>query len=306
MHETPEQEKARDERNRATAQNDEQERLKRRISIDEAALIQKLITAGLDVAEIAKKLKRPEKSIREFLSRKRDEVKENTKEDLIATLRRKHYWPQVKSSLKDVTEIEYFEREWASIYSQLLSQDVLHTDEIMVRDLVLQDINCFRITSATAEVHKRKEQLEKMIYDELARDPDVQNTTQVAVWRNEIAAYVSSLTALSKQYNECQSYKDSLFKSLKTTRDQRFKELKEVNKDIFSLVMTLDTLENREKEGRYTTLIHMASKKIEEDWSKAQMFADGFEDRLLLSAETLEKEDEENKEDKNSKEKDDG
>ncbi len=260
-----------------------------RLGIEDIANIQKLLTAGFDAKEIAKQLNRSEKTILEAIHRTRDDTKENMKEDLVSSLRRKHYWPQIKASLKDEAEIDYFEREWASLMSQLLTQDILHTDEIMVRDLILQDIDCFRITSASADVHRRKEQLDRMVNEELMKDREIQDLTQIRLWRDEIVAYTASLTALTRQYADSQSRKDLLFKSLKTTRDQRYREIKENNKDIFSLIVTLDQIENREKEGRYAALINLAAHKVEQDWAEPHEFGDGSVDRLILSADTIEK-----------------
>lgn len=282
---------------------DDKKSLKRRMSIDEIAKLQKLLTAGMSFAEIAKKLGRPEDTIKEAVARLRDQTLDDRKEDFIAALHRKHYWPQIQRSLKDSTEITYFESEWASLMSQLEAQDVVHTDVMMMRDLVLQDINCFRITAATAEIHRRKEQLEKLIYDELLKDADERDLTQVQVWRTEISAYTAALVALVKEQSDTQSRKEILFKNLRSTRDQRHKQLQESNKDLFSLIMAMDETTRRDEEGRHAELVNMAADKVRKDWSKPREFADGTVDSILLSAESMDKlKDGEDKDDEDDEE----
>jgi hypothetical protein len=175
--------------------------------------------------------------------------------------------------------------------SQLMTQDVVHTDEMMVRDLVMQDINTFRITAATADFHKRRDELEILIHDEFKKDVDERDLTQISLWQTQLTSYSAALVQLTKEYSDAQSKKDAIFKALKTTRDQRYKEIKESGKDIFSLIMTLDTIEKREQEGRMAELIHMSAEKTKDDWSGWHEFEDGDMDSILLSAESLEKRD---------------
>jgi len=279
-----------------------EEKLKRRPSLEEKQKVLELHDAGVGHDEIGKIIGRPADVVKGIINELKGKIQNIDKQDLIDSLRRKHYWDKIKASLKDAAEIDYFEKEWAAIWSQLLAEQVVYTDEVMVRDLVMQDINCFRITTASADAHKRKDELEKMINAELDKDREEIDLTQVKMWRDEISMYTGALTALTKQYADAQDRKDILFKGLKTTRDQRFKELKESGRDIFTLVAMLNGLEERMKKGRMARLMAMSADKIKEDWQTPHVFADGEVDFILLNSESVEKIQKTNQEDNKKEE----
>lgn len=269
----------------------ETEKRKRRISNDELGDIQKLLSMGLDVKEIALRLGRTEKAVREKINATKDLVKSDVKQDLISSLERRHYWKQIERALRDDTEVKYFKEEWASIMQQLMSQMVVHTDEMMVRDLIMQDVITFRITTAMADIHRNKGELERQIQIEFAKDMDDRDLAAIASLREQISSYSAALVQLTREYSDAQNKKDAIFKNLKTTRDQRHKEIRDSGRDIFSLISALDNIEQREQTGRLAELVYMSSDKIRGDWSGWHEFDDGSVDSILLTAESLEKRD---------------
>ena len=57
----------------------------------------------------------------------------------ISQLHSKYFWPTITKSLLD-EELETFENSWAALYSQFFHQGVTATDEIMMKDVVIEDI----------------------------------------------------------------------------------------------------------------------------------------------------------------------
>ena len=195
----------------------ESEKLKRRISDDELAQIQKLLRMGCTYEEIAQKLGRSEKVIRDKINATKDFIKGTPKEEFVQSLHRKYFWEEIKKTLIDKAEEAFFENEWASIMYQFDAKDVLHNDEMMVRDLIMQDIETFRLASSAASLHKQKKILEDMVNRELEKDLDDRDLTQLGIWRQDIITCSAALVQITRERVDAQSKKDTIFKALRTT-----------------------------------------------------------------------------------------
>ena len=57
--------------------------------------------------------------------------------DIITALRVKHWWNTIRKQLFD-EEISFFESTWANLNTQF--EDVVPTDELVLRDLIMYDI----------------------------------------------------------------------------------------------------------------------------------------------------------------------
>jgi hypothetical protein len=280
------------------------EKTKKRVTMTEIENIQKMLELGCTEYEIAEQLGRPVETVRSKIEEVRQLAYDQEKQIYIVGLRKEHFFPQIKDTLKDSAELRFFEEEWAALMEQLTEQgDIKHTDKMISRDLIVQDIICFRITAGLATCHKAKDNVENDLKDALKEDPP--DLAKIKSCREELSAVNTGFVQLTKSLTDAQAKKDSLHKQLKTTRDQRFKEVKEAGKDIFSLIAQMDTLKNRENEGRQTALLNLAAQKVRKEFMDLHEFEDGSNDSILLNVDTIEMRKKEQEElDKKEKEND--
>jgi hypothetical protein len=259
-----------------------------RLSIDESNKMQELLKNGFSIEEIAKVLNRSPETIEKKKKELQNQLIGADVSEWIPRLRSRHYWDQIKRSLKDQSEIHYYEEEWASMMQMLSKQEILSSDEMMVRDLIMTDIMCFRMSASLAEFERKMDDLNKQIAIEEQKPPDQQDLPLMNMMRAQAVGFNNSMVQLSKMHTETQAKKKILHEQLKTTRDQRYREIKEANNDIFSVIMQLDNIKMRQKEGRMAELIRLSAQKTREKFSEYYEFSDGEFDKPLLNSDTVE------------------
>lgn len=210
-------------------------------------------------------------------------------EDYISQLHKKHYWGQIKANLlKD--EVAFFENEWAALFKQLTSHDVLHTDERAMIDLIMLEIHLNRALSSirkNIEMINDYEEIRKQQQQKKHADRDL---TVLADCNTQINSLLAANETLTKETNNMQQRKESLNKNLKTTREQRHKQLIEQERSMWIYLDSLTSVEKREQEGREIELIRMSADKFKQDAQQLHTFADGTADYIFLNAEVVERE----------------
>jgi len=211
----------------------------------------------------------------------------------ISQLHSKHFWSTVKRSLLN-EEIETFENSWASLYSQFFHQGVTATDEIMMKDVIIEDILLHRALEQKKNILEEIKENEKLLVEEREKDMDDRDTDFMTNALRTIVQLRGTSEAYTKEINEIKKTKDSKFKDLKATRNERLKTVEESGKNIFALIKLLDEQKSRETEGRMTGLVYEASKTKEGQMKQNMVFADGEVDKVWLTPEAeLEEEQEE-------------
>ena len=211
----------------------------------------------------------------------------------ISQLRLKHFWPTIKKSLLN-EEIGAFENSWAALSSQFSHQGVTATDEIMMKDVIIEDILLHRALEQKKNILQEIKANEKLLAEERNKDREDRDTDFMTNALRTIVQLRGTSEAYTKEINEIKKTKDSKFKDLKATRNERLKTVEESGKNIFALIKFLDEQEMRETEGRMTGLVYEAAKKKEGQMKQEMVFADKEVDSPWLTPESeLEKEQEE-------------
>ncbi|HCI69131.1 MAG TPA: hypothetical protein DHV30_00420 [Balneola sp.] len=234
--------------------------------------------------EMAKKLGR---SVEAVSQRRSVAPQENANDELqsyISQLHSKHFWVTIKKSLLN-EELETFENSWASLYSQFFHQGVTATDEIMMKDVIIEDILLHRALEQKKNILEEIKDYENQLAEERKKDIEERDSDFMTNALRTIVQLRGTSEAYTKEINEIKKTKDGKFKDLKATRNERLKTVEESGKDIFALIKLLDEQKLRETEGRMTGLVYEAAKTKEGQMRQEMVFADGEVDRAWLTPE---------------------
>ena len=254
-----------------------------RLSKEEIAYIDANLASMTD-SQIAVKLDR---SVEAITQRRSVAPQENANIELqtyISQLHSKHFWTTIKKSLLS-DEIETFENSWASLYSQFFNQGVTATDEIMMKDVIIEDILLHRALEQKKNILQEIKENERLLAEEREKDMDDRDTDFMTNALRTIVQLRGTSEAYTKEINEIKKTKDGKFKDLKATRNERLKTVEESGKNIFALIKLLDEQKMRETEGRMTGLVYEASKTKEGQMRQEMVFADGEVDKPWLTPE---------------------
>ena len=236
-------------------------------------------------SEIADRLDR---SVDAIIQRKAVFTQENANTELhgyITQLHSKHFWLTIQKSLLS-DEIETFENSWAALYSQFFHQGVTATDEIMMKDVIIEDILLHRALEQKRNILEEIKDYESQLAEERKKDVDDRDADFMTNALRTIIQLRGTSEAYTKEINEIKKTKDGKFKDLKATRNERLKTVEESGKNIFALIKVLDEKKSRETEGRMSGLVYEASKTKEGQMRQNMAFADGEVDRVWLTPES--------------------
>ncbi|MHC4300612.1 MAG: hypothetical protein ACYS7Y_25330 [Planctomycetota bacterium] len=237
------------------------------------------------VADLAAHLNRSEAFVRKHLASVPVEATAREKDDWISRLHSSSFWLDIKKGLIS-SEVGYFENAWASYINQFGSaSDILATDELMIKDLVMLDIFSQRAIAEQANMIRRISMLERDIAAEEDKDVDDRDAFELGQWRTTLSSLLAAKAAVSKQHLDYQQRKDAKLRDLKGSRDQRFKQIEESRKNIFELIKELDTQRRRTEEGRLAEKVRLAAQHVAHDWNQVMEFEDGTLDKPFLSPE---------------------
>lgn len=237
------------------------------------------------VAEIAATLRRSEDFVRKYIAAQPTFDRINEHGDWVSRLHTSSFWPEVRRGLVG-GEVSVFEQSWASYMSQFGStSDIMETDNLMIKDLVMLDILCQRAINDKANTIRRLDVLEQSIDIERQKDEEDRDQVELQRWMNEKSALLVAKTALSKEHIDYQQRKDTKLRDLKGSRDQRFKTIQESKRNIFELIKDLDSDNKRRIEGKLAEKVRIAAERVRDDWNQVMEFEDGTVDKPFVSPE---------------------
>lgn len=254
----------------------------------------------MSVEEIAKYLNRSVSMIEKTIQALPRYQQEKDKNEWVSRLHATSFWGEVKKGLVG-NETPYFERAWASYMDQFGSaSDILATDELMIKDLIMLDILSNRTINDKANILRRINSLEQLIDEEMKKSSLDRNAQELAAWRTQLNSLMAAKVSLGKEHLDYQNRKDAKLRDLKGSRDQRFKQIEESKRNIFELIKELNKQTNRRKEGRLMEKMKIAAENVLDDWGNTFEYESGELDKPFLSPEgelkhkQLEKEQREN------------
>ena len=196
-----------------------------RLSKEEIAYIDSNLSTMND-SEIAEKIGRSVEAISQRRAAAPQDNINNEMQTYVVQLREKHFWPTIKKSLLS-DEVETFENSWAALYSQFFNQGVTPTDEIMMKDVIIEDILLHRALEQKRNILEEIKLNEKILADERLMDPDDRDADLMTNTLRTIVQLRGTSEAYTKEINEIKKTKDGKFKDLKATRNERLKTVEE-------------------------------------------------------------------------------
>lgn len=251
---------------------------------DELAFIQNNVNA-LTAEQMAERLGRTVEVIQKHIARlpKRAELAQQL--DEIEQLHASPLWVMVKRELM-TDERAHFESEWVRLIRQFGSgTDILATDEISIKDLIILDIYGSRAAAEIVNAKTQMEALQKQLDKEREKDPAVRDMVSLQNWQEQLNSLRASLKPLTESHLQYQQRKDAKMDDLKATRKARFKEAEESRTSFFPLLQELNEYKNRLREGRIAQKVLLAAQKVAADWNEVTTYEDESVDKPFLSPE---------------------
>ena len=235
--------------------------------------------------EMAKQLRRTVDVVKKKIAQLPKRQQLHAQSGAVEQLHASPTWAELKRILM-ASEQDYFETQWAAYVQQFSSgTDIMATDEMMIKDLIILDIYGNR---AAAEIVNAKiliNQVQKLIDKEREKSPEVRDQVSMQSWQEQVNSYRGSLKALTETHLSYQQRKDAKLDDLKATRKARFKELTESRQNIFGVLRELDDVRNRIRKGRMMEKVRIAAERVKQDWGQLTEYEDGTVDKPFLSPE---------------------
>ena len=253
-------------------------------SVEELAFIE----ANIDtytVEQIAERLNRTVDFVAKHKAQCPQRQKMSEAGEHIQRLRISPLYSELKQCLS-APEIARFEQQWAALLSQFVQTgDVLETDHMMVKDLIILDIMGSRVLATYLELSLRIQELREKIEKENLLPEDTRDKVAIQIWNTEIQSLVATVPSLTRDHRDYQHRKDAKLEGLNATRNQRFKRIEERAKNPIELFKDLDSVQRRIREGRAAEKMKIAANKLRDEWQQHIEYEDGTFDSPLLTPE---------------------
>jgi len=262
------------------------------LSLDEKKKIEVMAETKSD-EEIATLLKR---SVKQIATYKNDYmsnapvlvVKRSEAEEFKRELHAQADWSEVERSFTP-TEILFYENDYVNYRQQF--KDMTATELKQLHHLITLDILMGRHMQSRMKTEGDTERLERLLRQMYDRPESEQNIDMIANMESQIQACRSASNAKTKEYKDLLDKHQSLLKDLKSTRDQRIKNLEDRGK----FVVFLKQLEDEERRLNISEIIGLEDLGVEKErerLSQYHTYMDGGVDRPLLTPESVEIDDE--------------
>jgi len=260
---------------------------KGRISKAEEAIIEaNLETMSAD--ELAIKLNRDPKSVKDFVKRK-FQVGLTGNEEAAHDLRNSPGWAQLELQFSP-TELDTFEYNWGRIIEQF-RDDVNATEEMQVKDLIKYDLLADRCLKSNRDSLGDVAAIEALIAVEQARDLDQQDAELMFRLRQERTGLRVSQETANREFRELQGKKSAILKDMRATREQRVKNLEDSKQTLTGWVIYLMNNPDVVAEyGKEMKMMEMAMGNRKGQLAQPHVYEDGMVDQPFLNCDTVIKE----------------
>ena len=261
------------------------------LSIEERKFIESYMGTKSD-AWIAEQLNRTihqvEKHRIEYNAKEAIKITNKEQPGYLYQLRARKYWGELQKQFTE-EELVLFEDYWTRYLDQF-SGDILYTEEGQLVDCIRYDILINRNLKDQADTIQQVDRFQKMVQEQLKLPViDVERITKLE--EQLLAARLAS-QARTNEHVKLQSEKNKLLSELKATRDKRITRNIDEKVNIFQLIKQLNDAKVRDKEARQGGLYNMAMRKEEERLSAPFMYDDNIVDLPILSADTIDRQNE--------------
>lgn len=207
--------------------------------------------------------------------------------DVEFELESRKYWETIKEQLTQ-EELGHFKHQWVQTVSQF-NNDVLHTEEMQIVDMIKSDILMQRCLSEQTFTMQMIEDCRNRL-NEIARitNPSDEDNMERAELLDRIAVGYGARDAAGKQYVIHQKEKNQLVDKLKGARTDRFKHI-ENNKETYNTWMARLITDKKARKIMGENMERYRLAAIDEKVKLAALhkYVDGEWDQVMLTAETV-------------------
>lgn len=247
--------------------------------------------ASMSDEEIAELINRSPETVAKYRAQAPVVAQNSDSQAIIQQLHKKFFWTETQNQLVNDDEIKFFERYWANLITQFASQGILPTDEFMIRDLIISEININRCLRGKRTVMKELDFLEKQQEEIYQKYPDspLDRLPLLEPLHSRANILRNSVRAFNDEWKILQDKKDKKLDQLKATRQLRLEKTEKAGRSFVDLVKMLDSPEVREREGRLNELHKAAAELAKLRFEQIVKFEDERMDRAFLTPEAEDK-----------------
>lgn len=257
---------------------------KGRFSVDEIDYIEKNATTRT-ATEIAKHLNRDPASVKKFCKEKL-RVGLSKQDEAAFTLEDRPYWKELKQQFSE-DELELMKWHWSRIVLQF-KDDVIHTEEFQILDLIKLDILSNRCLKHNQDMIETINQVDAMLEYENSKSEENRDNDAIFNLRREKISLQQAQETSTKEYRELQVKKNGMLKEMRATREQRVRRLEESTQSLTGWVVFLMNNPEKTKEyGLQMRKMQLAMEKEQERLGEWHTYSDGTVDQPFLNSNTV-------------------
>ena len=213
------------------------------LSEDERQLIHSMLDIKTD-QEIAKLVNRTPA----YIKKMRVQAPVVQQNDALATgiekLHKHYLWPTIKKALLPGEE-EIFEQGWVRLLEQFAEQGINTSDEMLIKDLLLQDIWIDRIRRDVKSIALEISAIQGHISLEMQKPIEARDNIILTQFHIEVNNRRGAQHDMQKNLRDMQQRKEMLAKQLNMTREARFKNIEESKINFFEHLKDLSSKTNK-------------------------------------------------------------
>lgn len=256
-----------------------------KLSIDEMNFIRQNCF-NISIEEIAETLNRTKTPVQKFIDKENLKMRNmSDDEHLLVGLRDRYYYKELKKQFGD-PELIFFEHQWIDYFKQF-SEDVTHTEEMEILEVIRTEVLINRGMEDRQEVLRNIARLNKLIEDEMDKPPATRDTQALASFQTQLGAAISSKSAYINEHEKLLTKKERLLKDLKGTREQRKRNADDAKTNFTSWLRQLDSKEFRQQEGFDMEVHRVAAEKAMDKLAQYHEYEDGTVDQPMLNSDTF-------------------
>jgi hypothetical protein len=260
-----------------------------KFSLDDLAYIDANIGV-LTVEQMAVELNRSveviQKHLEEIKDKKNSTITKQGQLKATEELRAKPFWKHIKEQYNDA-ELDLYQHHWAE-YLEQFDYDVTASEENQICKFIDLDLLMNRVKREMYRTTQEVMLIERVLADEMNKDTSMQDKNFIQTTMATLQGYRASQNSRTKEFNELLNRHSQMARDLKTTRDQRFKDIQERKVTFHGLLKSFRDTRNRTTMSKEAELIKLAMKEM----SAYHQYADGILDQPILSSETLKQDNE--------------
>lgn len=241
---------------------------------------------SLPLEQIAEVLNRTVAPVQKFVDKQNLKMRNMTdNEHLLVQLRDRYYYKELQKQFTDA-ELIFFEHQHIDYFRQF-SEDVTHTEEMEILEVIRTEVLINRGMEDRQEVIQNIDRLNRMIDTEMEKPMAMQDTVALASFQTQLGAAISSKSAYINEHEKLLTKKERLLKDLKGTREQRKRNADDAKTNFTSWLRQLEDDKVRKDESFDMEVHRVAADKATDRLSGYHAFEDGVVDQPLLNSDTF-------------------